>query len=503
MRFFMSLHPKWFILAIIVGLYLPVAIDATVLHIAVPTLSQELMASTSQLLWIIDIYPLLMAGLILLMGALGDKIGYRKLMLMGTTIFGIASVVAAFSPSANFLIFSRALLAVGASMIMPATLACLRHTFTDEKERNFALGIWVMAGSGGAAFGPLVGGLLLEYFYWGSVFLINIPIVLIVIFCILKYLPKQDSLHEKTLNIFDALLLMTSILIIIYSLKSGLKALDPQYIFLAIVGFALGYFFIKRQLKSDQPLFDLTLFTSQPVKYGFIISAVAMIALVGFELLISQKLQFVYQFSPLEAGLYILPFMIAVSLGAVVSSPLLNKFGAKTVAVFSLMLSALAMYLLSAVNFETEKLFASIYMVLLGFSILCAFLAATSAILSGAPIEQASSAGAIEGMSYELGTGLGITVFGLMASIFYTKNVDFHQYFSTEQLETAESSIGETYQVIPNLSPENADIVIKTAHSAFIQAHSSVLIFSSIILLSLAILIWIFWKEHSKSINAL
>ncbi len=470
----MFLHPKWFILAIVVGLYLPVAIDATVLHIAVPTLSQELKASTSQLLWIIDIYPLLMAGLILVMGALGDKIGYRKLMLMGSIIFGIASVLAALSPTANFLIFSRAILALGASMIMPATLACLRHTFMDEKERNFALGMWVMAGGAGAAFGP---------------------IVLVVTGCILKYLPKQKFIHEKKLNILDALILITAILLVIYSLKAGLKEFDPQFILLGLIGIVLGFLFVKRQIKSDQPLFDLKLFTSKSVKYGFTISVVAMIALVGFELLISQKLQYVYQFSPLQAGLYILPFMIAVSVGGVISTPLLNKFGAKKVAVFSLILSSVSMYFLSVVNFETEYLFSAFCMILLGLSILCAFLAATSAILSGAPIEQASSAGAIEGMSYELGTGLGLTIFGLMASFFYTKNVDFHHVFSADQLKTAESSIGGTYQVLPNLSAENADLIMKSANSAFVMAHSSILIFSSLILLFLAIFIWIFWRE--------
>ena len=490
-------YPKWLILAIVVGLYLPVAIDATVLHIAVPTLSQELKASTSQLLWIMDIYPLLMAGLILVMGALGDKVGYRKLMLMGSIIFGIASVLAAFSPTANFLIFARAILALGASMIMPATLACLRHTFMDEKERNFALGLWVMAGGAGAAFGPLVGGLLLEYFYWGSVFLINVPIVILVSICILKYLPKQNFIHEKKLNILDALILMAAILLVIYSLKSGLKEFDPQFILLGFIGIVLGFLFVKRQIKNSQPLFDLKLFSSKPVKYGFTISVVAMIALVGFELLISQKLQYVYQFSPLEAGLYILPFMIAVSVGGVISTPLLNKFETKKVAVVSLILSSVSMYFLSVVNFETEYLFASFYMILLGLSILCAFLAATSAILSGAPIEQASSSGAIEGMSYELGTGLGVTIFGLMASFFYTKNVDFYRFFSVDQLKTVESSIGETYQALPSLSPESADIIMKSANSAFVMAHSSVLIFSSLILLFLAIFIWIFWRETS------
>lgn len=292
---------------------------------------------------------------------------------------------------------------------------------------------------------------------------------------------------------------MTAILLVIYSLKSGLKEFDPQFIFLGFIGFLLGFLFVKKQIKSSQPLFDLKLFASKPVKYGFTISVVAMIALVGFELLISQKLQYVHQFSPLEAGLYILPFMIAVSVGGVISTPLLNKFGAKKVAVISLILSSVSMYFLSIVNFETEYLFAAFYMVLLGLSILCAFLAATSAILSGAPIEQASSAGAIEGMSYELGTGLGVTIFGLMASFFYTKNVDFHHFFSADQLKIVESSIGETYQVLPNLSPESANIIMKSANSAFVIAHSSVLIFSSLILFFLAIFIWVFWREISKN----
>ena len=314
-------------------------------------------------------------------------------------------------------------------------------------------------------------------------------------------MPKQNFIHEKKLNLLDALILITAILFVIYSLKAGLKEFDPQFILLGLLGVVLGFLFVKRQIKSDQPLFDLKLFTSKSVKYGFTISVVAMIALVGFELLISQKLQYVYQFSPLQAGLYILPFMIAVSVGGVISTPLLNKFGAKRVAVFSLILSSISMYFLSVVNYETEYLFSAFCMILLGLSILCAFLAATSAILSGAPIEQASSAGAIEGMSYELGTGLGVTIFGLMASFFYTKNVDFHHVFSADQLKTAESSIGGTYQVLPNLSAENADLIMKSANSAFVMAHSSILIFSSLILLFLAIFIWIFWREtYTKSL---
>ena len=491
----MTFHPKWLILAVVVGLYLPIAIDATVLHIAVPTLSNELQANMSELLWIIDIYPLLMAGLILVMGALGDRIGYRKLMLIGSIIFGIASAFAAFAPNAEILILARALLALGASMILPGTLACLRYTFVDEKERNFALGMWVMAGSAGAAFGPLVGGLLLEYFFWGSVFLINLPIILVVIVSILYLIPKQQPIAKNPLNLMDAAILISSILFVIYSLKSGLRDFEIYHLLLGFIGVVLGIVFTKRQINSSYPLFDIKLFASDSVKFGFTISVVAMIALVGFELLISQKLQYVYQYSPLQAGLYIFPFMISVSVGALVSSPLLNKFGPKKVAVVSLLLSAISMYFLSNISLNSTYLNVVFWMVLLGLSILCAFLAATSAILSGAPIEQAASAGAIEGMSYELGTGLGVTIFGLLASYFYMKNIDFKQYLTSEQFDIAKSSIGETYQIMSEIKPENVEQVIASANSAFLMSHESVLVVSAWILFILSIIIGFFWKE--------
>ena len=220
-----------------------------------------------------------------------------------------------------------------------------------------------------------------------------------------------------------------------------------------------------------------------------------MIALVGFELLISQKLQYVYQYSPLQAGLYIFPFMISVSVGALVSSPLLNKFGPKKVAVVSLLLSAISMYFLSNISLNSTYLNVVFWMVLLGLSILCAFLAATSAILSGAPIEQAASAGAIEGMSYELGTGLGVTIFGLLASYFYMKNIDFKQYLTSEQFDIAKSSIGETYQIMSEIKPENVEQVIASANSAFVMSHESVLVVSAWILFILSIVIGFFWKE--------
>ncbi|MDU5687583.1 MAG: MFS transporter, partial [Kluyvera cryocrescens] len=214
---------QWLTLMAILMVYIPVAIDATVLHVAAPTLSVALGTSGNELLWIIDIYSLVMAGMVLPMGALGDKIGFKRLLLLGSGIFGIASLAAAFSPTALALIVSRSLLAIGAAMIVPATLAGIRSTFAEAKHRNMALGLWAAVGSGGAAFGPLVGGLLLEHFYWGSVFLINVPIVLAVMLCSARLVPRQPARREQPLNLTQALMLIAAILMLVYSAKSALK----------------------------------------------------------------------------------------------------------------------------------------------------------------------------------------------------------------------------------------------------------------------------------------
>ena len=210
---------QWMTLMAILLVYIPVAIDATVLHVAAPTLSVALGSSGNELLWIIDIYSLVMAGMVLPMGALGDKIGFKRLLLLGSAIFGIASLCAALSPTAMTLIASRALLAVGAAMIVPATLAGIRSTFAEASQRTMALGLWAAVGSGGAAFGPLVGGMLLEHFYWGSVFLINVPIVLVVIAINAKVVPRQPARREQPLNLLQALILIASILMLVFSAK--------------------------------------------------------------------------------------------------------------------------------------------------------------------------------------------------------------------------------------------------------------------------------------------
>ncbi|MDQ8953095.1 MFS transporter [Acinetobacter rudis] len=493
-RGFMS--RKWYILIISILIYLPVAIDATVLHIAIPTLSEVFALDNNQMLWVIDIYALMMAVFLLPMGALGERIGYKRLLIIGAAIFGIASILAAFSISALMLILARVILALGASMIIPATLAALRTEFEDEKQRNQALGLWVVAGGGGAALGPLVGGVLLEYFSWGSIFLINIPLVLIVLMIGGRILPKQIGNPEKKIDIRAAILLMVAILSLIYGVKSAMKTADLQALAILLFGIVLLYLFVRIQNKAAEKLINFDLFGYAGIKFGFLISFIAMIALVGFELLISQELQFVLGYSALEAGLYILPFMLTISLGGIFSSTLLNRFGYKKVAVWGLIFSAVAMWGLSQTQFAEQIIQASLFMVLLGSSIIIAFLAATSAILSSAPPEQATAAGAIEGMSYELGTGLGVTLFGLIAAAIYQYYFTQDTAINSQYTELATSSLLETLHSLSNISePAQASIQL-LAFDAFTAAHSIVLLLSSMILFVLALFIQIFWKQE-------
>ncbi len=466
---------QWLALVIIVLVYIPVAIDATVLHVAAPTLSMTLGASGNELLWIIDIYSLVMAGMVLPMGALGDRIGFKRLLMIGSTLFGLSSLAAAFAPSAGWLIAARASLAIGAAMIIPATLAGIRTLFIDARDRNIALGVWAAVGSGGAAFGPLIGGMLLEHFYWGSVFLINVPIVLVVVSLAARLVPPQQGRPEQPLNISHAIMLIVAILLLVYSAKTALKGvLSPWVVASALVtGSVLLFIFVRIQLRARVPMIDMRLFCHRIILSGVVMAMTAMIALVGFELLMAQELQFVHGFTPFEAGMFMLPLMVASGFSGPIAGVLVGRLGLRIVAAGGMGLSAVSFIGLSMLDFSTQQLLAS-----------------TSAIMAAAPKEKAAAAGAIETMSYELGAGLGIAIFGLLLTRSFSASIDLPQGLNASLADKASSSIGEAMKVAQDLTPTLAESVIEAAKSAFITSHSVALGSAGGMLLLLAVGIW-------------
>lgn len=483
---------QWLTLMAILMVYIPVAIDATVLHVAAPTLSVALGTSGNELLWIIDIYSLVMAGMVLPMGALGDKIGFKRLLLLGSGIFGLASLAAAFSPTAMTLIASRALLAIGAAMIVPATLAGIRTTFAEARHRNMALGLWAAVGSGGAAFGPLVGGLLLEHFYWGSVFLINVPIVLVVIAINARVVPRQPARREQPLNLFQALVLIAAILMLVFSAKSALKGQLALWLvaMVAIAGAGMLYWFVRKQLSATRPMVDMRLFTHRIILSGVMMAMTALITLVGFELLMAQELQFVHGKTPFEAGLFMLPVMVASGFSGPIAGVLVSKLGLREVATGGMLLSALSFIGLSMIDFSTQQWLAWGLMTLLGFSVASALLASSSAIMAVAPKEKAAAAGAIETMAYELGAGLGIALFGLILTRSYTSSIVLPVGVDGAAAEQASSSISEAIKLAQSMPAIPAQHLIEAAKTAFINSHSIVLATAGVLLLLLAAGIW-------------
>lgn len=483
---------KWIILSIIIVMYLPVSIDATVLHVAVPTLSQELHATNNQLLWIIDIYSLIMAGFLLPMGALGDRIGYKRLALMGSLIFGLASLSAAFATTALSLIVSRALLGAGAAMVLPATLSGVRQSFTEEKQRNLALGIWVAVGSGGATIGPLVGGFLLEHFYWGSVFLINIPVVIMVLALIVLFVPKQPIRYQQPIYIGQALQLTVALLLLIFTLKNLMRPETSLIltVLTGVIGFILLVRFGYKQLMMADPMIDIRLLMNKTILLGFIMALFAMIATVGFELVMSQELQFVVGKSPLEAAMFMLPLMIASAICGPIAGTLSAKFSVWRVACLGAILSATGFWSLSAIHFENDNYLTWIAMSLLGFGTSAVFFSATSIIMSTAPAEKATTVGAIEGIAYELGAGLGVAIFGLMLATLYGNFIHLPSGLSEVARREAAASIVQAIQVLPSLNAElGAELMIE-AKIAYSFGLNIILKIASVIFLALAVPIW-------------
>ncbi|MBJ9303284.1 MFS transporter [Citrobacter koseri] len=483
---------QWLTLMIIVLVYIPVAIDATVLHVAAPTLSMTLGASGNELLWIIDIYSLVMAGMVLPMGALGDRIGFKRLLLLGGGLFGLASLAAAFAHSASWLIATRAILAIGAAMIVPATLAGIRATFSEARHRNMALGVWAAVGSGGAAFGPLVGGMLLEHFYWGSVFLINVPIVLVVMALTARFVPRQSGRRDQPLNFSHAVVLIIAILLLVYSAKTALKGqLASGVIALTLmIGALLLGMFIRTQLAAARPMIDMRLFTHRIILSGVVMAMTAMITLVGFELLMAQELQFVHGLTPYEAGLFMLPVMLASGFSGPLAGMLVSRLGLRTVATGGMALSALSFYGLAMTDFSTQQWQAWCLMALLGFSAASALLASTAAIMAAAPAEKAAAAGAIETMAYELGAGLGIAIFGLLLSRSFSASILLPSGLNAEEIERASSSMGEAVQLADTLSPSLGEAILDAARQAFTWSHSVALSSAGSMLILLAVGMW-------------
>ena len=411
---------EWIGLAVIALPCLLYSMDLTVLNLALPALSTDLQPSSSQLLWIVDIYGFMVAGALIPMGALGDRIGRRRLLMIGAAAFGVCSVLAAFASSAGMLIAMRALLGLAGATLAPATLSLIRNMFLDDRERTLAIGIWVSSYSVGAAIGPVVGGALLEFFWWGSVFLVAVPIMVLLLAIGPLLLPEFRDPGASRADVPSALLSLAAVLSTIYGLKQLAEhGLGLAPLLFVVAGVGLGSVFVRRQRRLADPLIDLRLFRVPAFSASLATYTLGCFAMFGVYVFIGQYLQLVLGMSPLRAGLWTVPWAGAFIVGSMLTPALARRYRPADVVTGGLALATLGFGGL------TQTAAAQGVGVVVGATIVMSlglapvFTLATDLIIGAAPPERAGAAAAISETSAELGGALGIAVFGSIGTAVY------------------------------------------------------------------------------------
>lgn len=417
----LSPRRRWLALAVLSASLLLITMDMTILNIALPDMAAELKPTAEQQLWIVDVYSLVLAGLLVSWSAIGDRWGRKKMLLLGYLIFGVASFLVVFASEAWHVIAIRAFLGVGGAMIMPTTLSLIRVVFTSPKERATALSIWAAVSGLGAAVGPLVGGFLLENFSWHSAFLVNIPLIAVGIVAGLVILPESKVPNPGRWDALAAALSLVGMTLLIWSVKKfGKEAgfdVPLAWAALAVAAVALTWF-VRRCLRSDHPLLDLRLFRNRTFTAGIVAALGATFSLIAALLLLAQWLQLVDGASPIEAGLRLVPAALAGAVAAAIAPPLSRVIGARAVLAGGLALAGVGMLLLGLQDGELNGAIVLAYLVLVGAG--TGSLAIGSAMLMGAsPEEKAGNAGALEETSYELGGTLGVAVMGSISALLY------------------------------------------------------------------------------------
>jgi DHA2 family multidrug resistance protein-like MFS transporter len=466
---------EWIGLGVLTLAAVVYAMDLTVLNLAIPRISEELRPSSVQLLWIIDIYGFLVAGLLITMGTLGDRIGRRKLLLGGAAGFALASLLAAFSTSSEMLIASRAVMGIAGATVAPSTLSLIFTMFLDPKQRTTAIGFWIAAYSAGGAIGPVLGGVLLEFFWWGSVFLIGVPVMGLLLILGPRTLPEYRDPEARRLDLRSAAMSLLAILGVVYGLKEiaqdGL-ALVP--ILSIVAGVLLGFLFVRRQLHLTSPIIDVRLFRIRAFTASLGTYLLGIFVVVGYFLFISQYLQLVLGLSPIQAAVWSLPSSAGFVVGSMLAPKIIHRFRPSVIMGAGMAIAAVGTAMLLGLGLDAGS---GIFLIVVASIVISLGLApvitlATELIVGSAPPEQAGAATGMSETSGELGGALGIAILGSIGTAVYRTEVGdaLPSGVPAEAADAARDTLGGALAIAQTLPDSVGAALVAVARVAFLDA---------------------------------
>lgn len=500
---------RWLALGVCTMAVLLIGIDGTVLALATPFISADLGTSGTQLLWIGDIYSFVLAALLISMGSLGDRIGHKKLLLWGATAFAVVSAITAYAASPQMLIGTRALLGMAGATLAPATLALIRGLFPDQRDRSIAVGVWASAFSAGAALGPVVGGVLLEHFWWGSVFLINIPVMMILVIGGLLLLPEHHNPDPGPWDIPSVVLSMVGMLGVVYAIKEGFTGLahgiGGDVVVAGVFGAAALTMFIRRQLSLPQPLIDVRLFRNPRFSGVLAANLLSVLGLSGLVFFLSQYFQLVHGYGPLKAGLAELPAAVTATVVGVLAGVAVRYVSHRAALTTGLALVGVAMAALMAslVVFTplTPYLPLGIALFVVGIGLGLAFTVASDVILASVPKERAGAAAAVSETAYELGMALGIATLGSIVTAVYRSAV-VAQGIPDGVAAKVRDSLPSAIHAAKTLPPDQQTVLLDAAKESFTHGLSVASGVGAALLLTAAAAVWWLLQPRGESPRA-
>ena len=490
---------RWWTLGVLSLSLVIIGLDNTILNVALPTLQQDLSASASELQWMVDSYVLVFAGLLLTMGAIGDRFGRARALFVGLAVFGAASAAAAFTDTAAQLIAARAVMGIGGALIMPATLSIITDVFPRE-ERGRAIGIWAAVAGLGIGIGPVVGGALLENFWWGSVFLVNIPVVLGALVLGYFLVPASRDPESTPLDIRGAATSMVAISALVYGIIEGPNHgwTSGQVLIAFGATLVFGLLFILIERRNPHPMLNLEYFKNRRFSGGATAISIAFFSLFGVIFLLTQYLQFVQGYSALEAGLRTAPIALGMVLGASTAPRLAERFGTTRVVTFGLLVLAAVLGVFTTFEIDTEYWMIGAALIALSYGMGNVMAPSTDAVMGAVPVAKAGVASATNDVTRQVAGAIGVAVVGSAFNSAYSANMETAVALLPSNVAAAASnSIGAAGRIAAELPSEAAADLLGAAQQAFVDAMGAAIFFPIAIALIGAALVALFMPaEH-------